>query len=285
MQRLLTTFLVFLALPSFAAEPAYSADVSAWKEYTIPPASNERRYMAWNMAANESRLEWRVFTQDGRVKAARVSESSHMRTELPPFVPDRGHFDEATRSVRVDDGWLVGLNHGEFGASLDWYDADGRATYKISEHQIVDFLVRSDGLYAIEGLAHLGMSEGSLIKISRPDTTARWQAQTVVNLPFAPYAFAVKSDGALVITLSDAIVIVRPDNTLETVLAKTPWSGLYPRTSVLSQDEKILYIGMRQYVAEVTLSSKSFRLLLPSDAFLNTLSKTQEDYIRKVYRP
>ena len=44
-------------------------------------------------------------------------------------------------SARVDDGWLVGFNKGEFGAALYWFSADGKQNYKISDHQVWEFFL------------------------------------------------------------------------------------------------------------------------------------------------
>ena len=62
--------------------------------------------------------------------------------------------------ARVDDGWLIGFNHGEFGAALYWFSLDGNRNYKISDHQVVDFISTPDGFLAVEGLAHLGNLAG-----------------------------------------------------------------------------------------------------------------------------
>jgi hypothetical protein len=44
-----------------------------------------------------------------------------------------------------------------------------------------------------------------------------------------------------------------------------------------------LYIGMRQYVGEFSLTTNKFRFLIPSAKFLNKLPKEAEDGIRKQY--
>jgi hypothetical protein len=177
----------------------------------------------------------------------------------------------------------VAFNHGEFGAALYWFSNDGKRHYKISDHQVVDFAALPNGVHAIEGLAHLGISRGSLIRIARPGPRARWRAMPVISLPFAPYAMSVRRDNSLLVTLSDALLSVGEDNAKTTLLGNAPWSGLYPNSSVLSLDERKLYIGMRQFVAEFDIPTRKLRLLIPSDDFLNTLPKVDEQRIRKLY--
>ena len=99
----------------------------------------------------------------------------------------------------VDDGWLIGFNEGEFGGALYWFSRDGKRSFVISSDQIVDFFSLADGLYAIEGLAHMSASRGSILRISRPKQGVPWQARSVLALPYAPYAVTVRRDGTAVI--------------------------------------------------------------------------------------
>jgi hypothetical protein len=183
----------------------------------------------------------------------------------------------------VDDGWLVGFNHGEFGAALYWFNHDGKHHYKISNHQVVAFFSLPDGIYAIEGLAHMGASCGSVIRITRPTTSGHWQASRVVRLPYAPNTVAVRRDGSIVIALSDSLVSVGPDHHVNTLISDAPWGGLYPSSSILLPDESRLYIGMRQFVGEVDLATNHLRLLVPSVNFLNRLPDDDERRIRAQY--
>ena len=148
----------------------------------------------------------------------------------------------------------------------------------------MDFFTLKDGIHAIEGLAHLGGSRGSVIRVARPRAGAHWQALTVVKLLSAPYAISLPKDGTLLITLSDSLVSVGPDRKIATLLADPPWGGFYPSSSILSPDGHLLYIGMRQFVGEFDLKTKKFRFLIPSKDFLNKLSKEEEETIRKVNR-
>jgi hypothetical protein len=127
------------------------------------------------------------------------------------------------------------------------------------------------------------MSEGSIIRIARPQPGAHWQAATVTKLPFAPYAVSVRRDGTMLVTLSDSLVSVGKDRKITTVLSDPPWGGLYPNSSVFTSDEHKLYIGMRQFVGEFDVATKTLRLLIPSGAFLNKLPKEDEQRIRKQY--
>lgn len=84
-------------------------------------------------------------------------------------------------------------------------------------------------------------------------------------------------------TLTDCLVSLDTENKIQTLLFFAPWNSFYPNSSVLSQDEQKLFIGMRQFVGEFDLNTKKLRLLVPSKEFLNKLPKDDEDRIRKTY--
>ena len=152
---LVTAGLFLLAFGLHAAEAEYSHDVTKWQEVTLPPEADQGARMAWFYAANYSDHEWRVFTENGQISAQLTKEAPEQRTERPRFTPKAGQFHGASAFARVDDGWLVGFNEGEYGAALYWFSRDGKRSYKISDHQVVDFFSLPDDIYAIEGLAHL----------------------------------------------------------------------------------------------------------------------------------
>lgn len=283
---LLSTFCLMLTLSAYAAEPTYPREISRWQEIIVPPDSDRVAHAEWFFAADYSSHEWRVFAEGGRICAELTTGKPPAQRDRPKFTPRIDRFVGASpyaRFARVEDGWLVGFNQGEFGGALYWFSPDGQRNYKVSDHQIVDFLSLPNGLYAIEGMAHIMISEGSVIRISRSQPNARWQATTFVKLPFAPDAVSLSRDNAMLITLSDALVRVGEDGTMATLVSDPPWAGLYPNSSVLSPGEKKLYIGMREFVGEFDIPTKKLRMLIPSAKFLNKLSKEDEMKIREQY--
>jgi hypothetical protein len=278
-----TLALLALVMVAQATELPYPPEVARWKEIAIPAETDKGAQMAWFYAANYSRHEWRVIAEGNKIVAQLTDQKQEEKRERPAFNPKADQFSGASLFSRVDDGWLVGFNHGEFGAALYWFNKDGTRNYKISDHQVVEFFVLPNGTYAIEGLAHLGSSHGSIVRLARAEPGARWRASVVTRLPYAPYAISVGRDNDMFITLSDALVSVGDDRRVETLLGNAPWSGLYPNSSVLSSDHQKLYIGMRQFVAEWDIPTKKIRFLIPSGSFLNKLPQKDEQRIRKLY--
>ena len=268
-----------LALTAQAAPPLDS-DVSKWVEVPIPSHNNEVDYQLWSYAANYSRLEWRVFLQNGFPHARLIEDATPIPPERPAFIPRAGEFNDAFAFARVDEGWLVGFNKGEFGAAVYWFSLDGKQNYKISDHQVWEFFHLPDGVFAVEGLAHLTMNEGTLIRITRHAPKSHWEAHKVVRLPAAPQAAAITGDGSLILTLFDALVRVDPSHKVHTLLAHAPWWGLYPNSSILVDHDQKLFIGMRQYVGAFDLKTRKLRFLVPSAKFLNKLTKKREQEIR-----
>jgi hypothetical protein len=254
-----------------------------WQEVPVPPKVPAGAYMVWSYAANYSKFEWHVSIEDGGPVAKNGKGIVEKDTKGPKFNPKVGKLHEMSAFAAVDDGWLVGFNDGEFGAALYWFSSDGKHNYKISDHQVVSFFLRPDGLYAVEGLEHMSLSKGSLIRIVRSKGSVRWRSETVAELPSAPYALSSRRNGTVLVTLSKSLVSIGLDDKITTLLADAPWGELYPNSSILMPDERRLYIGMRQFVGEFDLITNKLRLLVPSVEFLNKLPKEQEDRIRKQF--
>lgn len=261
--------------------PPHPSRVDEWVATSVPSRADRADYAVWSYTSNYSEYEWRVSAQEGIVTAQLAPRASDESSLGLPFTPRTDKFAGAASAIHVPDGWLVAFNHGEFGAALYWFNETGSQNYKVSDNQVVAFAQLPDRLLAVEGLAHMTMSRGSIIRIERFKDQDRWTARTVARLPFAPYAAVVQHDGRIVIILSDALVRATANGKLQTLLSDVPWAQLYPNSAAMGQDEKRVYVGMRQYVAEIDLTTRKLRMLVPSAAFLNKLPKDQEQRIRK----
>ena len=282
------------------ATETYPIDVSRWIEVE-PPADHDHDHDCegcrdWFTSTNQSQVQWRVYLDSGHICAEMfdpIVESRLRPVCAPPFPlfepkGSRGISETETynfKSIQVSDGWIVGYYRGEFGGHLCWYGDDGVDTYKITNHNVVQFFAWLGKLYAIEGCAHLGIADGSLLRLERDNDDGRWTAVQVLDLDDAPYSVVERESGSLLITLSKHIVEVRRDMVLRTILdlsdSNFGWSHLYPKTSVLSADEQKLYIGMRQFVAELDIRSGRLRYLLPSLRFISRPESRQLLFLAK----
>jgi hypothetical protein len=268
-----------------AANLAYSQDLTQWQAIPMPAKHEVLGHALFEQAANYSHLKWQVFLAAGTPHASLEADFIDAAPR-PAFEPTAGHTSGATAFVAVDNGWIISLNHGEFGGALYWFSADGSQNYRISEDPVIAFFTRPDGLYAIEGLAHMTLSRGSVLKLTREAPEGQWHGEVATPLPAAPAALAVQRDGTWLIVLSDSLVAIGADHRVHTLLAHAPWGALYPASAVLAADERRLYIGMRQFVAEVDLTAHTLRLLIPSEKFLNRLTPEDAERTRQyVQRP
>ena len=201
------------------ASRAYNSDVTKWIE--IQPSSKSAEHQIWYLAADYCDFSWIVAREEGVVRATLTANADDRRiVDHPPFQTKAENFSGGYAFQRVDDGWLVGFNEGEFGAALYWFSSDGRQKYKISDHQVESFMTTPKGIIAIEGLAHMGLSEGSLIGCKRDPKSQRWVAAELKRFPQAPEAFIRLSDGRLIVALSDSLVALTPDYKMKTLLSR-----------------------------------------------------------------
>ncbi len=265
---------------------SYDQDVSTWQEITRSHTPMSGKRMVWSNAANRSDYEWKVLKEGDTVKAV-FGKDVNRSHEKPPFTPHAENFQDTYpyASLKVDDGWLIGFNQGEFGRALYWFDRSGQSRYKISNHQVVAFFPSSNEILAIEGLAHLSSSYGSITRLTK---SHRWQAEKLTLLPEAPYAGVQFLDGRLLLVLSSSLAeYSRKENReiLKFVEKDGDWGGLYPNSVVLTNDQTKAYIGMRQYVAEYHFERRTLRFLIPNLSFLNKLDADEEQNIRMSYGP
>ena len=161
----------------------------------------------------------------------------------------------------------------------------GQSHYKISNHQVVAFFPSSDAVLAIEGLAHLALSYGSIVRLTKDP---QWQAENLTLLPEAPKAGVQFRDGTLLLVLSDSIAKYYRKGDRERLIFLEKdggWAGLYPNSVVLTDDETRAYIGMRQFVAEYDFKRGTLHFFVPDSSFLNKLPTGEEEAIRTLYGP
>ena len=254
--------------------------VSTWQMVSVPKDQDSVEFRLWEHRANHSEHNWVVYRDTHRVCARLLNR--HRPNDAPlPFTASAGPFSQPRAAVKVKDGWLVGFNRGEWGGALYWFSPDGADRYKISDHQIVDFIQSGDSVLAIQGLAHLSLSEGSILSVRKTSNARRWRVKTILTLPKAPEASAMHSNGALYIVLTDSFVSVDRARHLTTVHPNAAWGLLYPNSLVLDEANAKAYIGMRQFVAEVSLVDGTAKYGVPDEDYLNRLPKDVEDGIRK----
>jgi len=267
---------LLILLVSTIALFAQERDVSKWIEIPRPKDSKSVEGALWDYRANQSTNVWRVFRDGQRVCAVLTTQTNFATKEVPKFSMEAEHFAHASATLKVSDGWLVGFNRGEWGGALYWFSADGTAKSKISKNKIVDFVQSNGGNLAIVNggyMNYTSLSVGLIISISQSSNQAPWQVATVCRLPQAPCAVVQHPDGTLLVVLSDSFVSITLDGKIKTIVKEGRWETLSPNSVVLSDDTKTAYVGMRQFVAKITLKNGKVSFLVPDRSYLNQLPK------------
>jgi hypothetical protein len=132
---------------------------------------------------------------------AKLAYKAKLSPNLEPnLIPDVG--------LKVDDGYLVGFDQGEFGGGLVFVDAAGNQSRPLAGN--TQGLHRlSSGIVAVTGYGHLGMTEGILFKVSK-NSTGGWHAARWKALPGCPEKSGMLANGNLCIECSGGTVEISP---------------------------------------------------------------------------
>ena len=268
---LITSFIFSVLSTHASCADDYPTDPAKWEVTTRPSKNDRDRYQAFLHRANFSRHDWRVSVEDGKVVARVRAEVTAPKEKSPDFdttVQLQDSKAPAFRTLKVSDGWIAAYNQGEFGSAVYWFSGDGKNKKKLSGHQVNEFVIEGDRVFAVEGLAHLSLSQGSMIEIKKQDN--QWKVEEFLPLPSSAEAIARVGEGDFVIVTSDMLLRVNLDRQILILIPTGDWGGLYPNS--IATDGKYAYIGMRQFVARCKLdkSVQNFDLLVPSSKWLNT---------------
>ncbi|QHL87507.1 hypothetical protein GU926_08675 [Nibribacter ruber] len=226
--------------------------VKLWKSYPVPTKEQAKGY-------NLDSSDWQVFIKDNLVLA---TSDRYFKPESLPFGLPKGcssDFGGRQTIVSFPDGYLVGFDKGEWGGALGWFDKKGKECLKISDDQVVKIVRVDDQVFAIEGLAHLSTSRGSLLRIYKKG--GKWQVEKYLGLPYAPEGLGVDSNKNLIVITSNNLIKVRKDKSIEVLIKDGFWSyGLYPNSLIIKDD--VAFIGMRKGVLKYNLNTKAQEWLM-----------------------
>ena len=247
-----------------------------WKSYPVPTDNDTLYQYSWGN-------DWFVYLDKDEIM---VDEKGNkwvdLRTKLPFKIrqsnskwtiisaPLAGLID----FVKVQDGYLIGFNRGEYGGELYWFSKNGKKRYEVSGHDIVQFIKRDNKLYAIEDS---GIFDGSIIEIEKQE--GKWVANEFLKLPTTPRAIQLDSKGnfivvtfgtdwnfdewgRVIINATPGLFSIDRDANIDTLVKDGMWGdNLYPSSMVIQND--VVYIGMRKGVYKFDLATKKEEWLLP----------------------
>jgi hypothetical protein len=234
MKYILQILAILFPILCFSQQNLISID--NWKSLTIESIQDSLN--SYNRYAKD---HWNVIIKDRNIYATNMEISNN-----PPFkvlLSEKEEFFFEGRKIilKVDSGYLIAFNRGEWGGALYWFSNDGKMHYEISEHSIVQFIKRGDRIFAIEGLAHMGISIGGIIEITKEENS--WTSVEFLKLPYAPEAASLDSTNNFVIITTDNLLSVDSNANIKTLISEGFWA-YYLNPSSMAIKNNIAYIGM-----------------------------------------
>jgi hypothetical protein len=156
--------------------------------------------------------------------------------------------------LRIGNGYLEGLDHGEWGGRLTFYpESDlSERTNIIEGGNIVSIFIFDKNIYALEGTFNLGYSVGKLIRLNQ--NSGHWEYKIILDLKDKPYAYSIINDEYLYLVTNRTFIKINRALESEIIIENAFWESLYPNSIIIINEEAI--IGMRGLVATVNLKNK-----------------------------
>jgi HEAT repeat protein len=115
-------------------------------------------------------------------------------------------------ALRVENGWLVGSNRGEWGGELAFIPDNGPAQILLNEN-VEDIYELGGQVVALTGLAHLMSNHGTVHALAR-GASGKWSATPWRALPGAPQSsWPVDTGEVLINVASGGTLLLRQDGT------------------------------------------------------------------------
>jgi hypothetical protein len=243
--------LLFFVINAFGQKP-----VQKWKKHDLPSGDLILEF-------NNSATSWLLSLDSSGQVIAQNKIAKFPSADTLPFIlyfdTIRSNSWKGFRTVKkVDNGYLVGFNKGEFGGSLYWFSEKGDSSYQISRENIDYIFEYKNKIYMASGLFHMGRDQGGINEMRFTD--AVWKVDQRIELPSKPDIIMPYKDRMLIIT-TKTILFFDGTNNFDFVKKDGFWDVLYPQSAVIFNDD--LFVGMRAGVYRINLNSKKEEWLMP----------------------
>jgi len=235
-----------------------SIDLTKWKKDVLPISDvYDSISNCWYNPANVSKDNWIFKVIENRVEIVKNDFKQGKGDVLPfgqDFISTNLPMIKGNRFVKkVSDGYIVGINRGEFGGGLFFISQNGLENYQIAGYlRIKEIFEFNSRIYAIEGVAHLGSNYGKVIEIYK-DTM--WKCKIVSDLIEAPILTAKYKKEQIIVT-SQYILKMTKNGQIEQIL-QSPffWGALYPSSFFIEKND--IYLAMRQGILKIKYFTKN----------------------------
>ena len=203
--------------------------------------------------ANYSEKEWRVTVSDGLPQITLVPSNAEQERpqEIPPGIQRLPGMKGRESKLKLQNGWLLGFDAGEFGGGL-WFANDDGTTVELSTENVHGVFATTQGALVLAGLAHMGLDSGKVFIVPKVVRSSS-DLKTLVELDGAPQAFTEISDGSELIVTTHGIWSVSSTGASAALLHRyrRDLGMLYPN-SVAAAPDGTIYVGMRLFVVRYT---------------------------------
>jgi hypothetical protein len=259
----LTILLALCAGGVFSASATES--IESWKALDPPKVRCVRWY-----CENHADFVWRVTLDDGVLETRKLDvmelyENYFTSAAATPQFSIDGFQDFPRRFIEVGDGFLVGYNQGEWGGGIFWFSRDGKNHYEVSRcAQVTDFIRHGADVFALEGLSHLGISNGTFLQFEKEN--GKWLARTIAKLPGAPGPHILDGPDRILLIAEDDLVSLRFSGEQKTLHKSARFGSA---NSLVRDPDGVVFIGAGDVVIQLVPEGSFFRekwLVRPEDA-------------------
>jgi hypothetical protein len=201
---------------------------------------------------NHSEDSWLVSESRGELVIRQMTANSSNASEsnaLPAFLRSGAGYTSGIIGVlsilKVDRGYLVGQDGGEWGGWLRWYSDDGTQVRLILQQNTSAVVRLGARVIAVTSSQGAWESTGALQALVR-DENNRWKVVNTLPLNGWARAVGVTQQNELLVATSNGVALFR-NGKLRLVQAK--WDLLNPSSIVKISDK--IYVGMQSRVVEL----------------------------------
>lgn len=250
--RVLTLLLTSLLTAATAGGRAEAQSLpTGWVIYPMPESNSSVM-----QCANYSELEWSVSLSETGTAQIAPHPTTHGAgsSKLPPRVKRQKGMIGAESTFKLQNGWLLGFDAGEFGGGLWFADADGK-TQELSRERVRGFVGTQQGVLVFVGLAHMFQDSGKVLIVPYK-ITSKADLRTLVELDGAPQAVSKLSDDTALVITTQGISQISSSGVSKTLLRRG-FGSLYPN-SIVSTSDSAIYAGMRLFVIRLVPESGEY---------------------------
>jgi len=185
------------------------------------------------MPSQRARCRWQSECQWHLFRDAQGLAIYHTEAPRDAVPVDRKDSDEKIgweghglrRVLEVEDGWIVALDVGEFGAGLWWIAKDGRRQKKLGEPHVVALIRTKVGVFAATGIDHgfPGRGEVLLIKKWRGGD---WRVKHFAFVGDSAKTAVISQDGGILVVTRTSLVHVSLRGDTK-ILHRGKWSEFF----------------------------------------------------------